>query len=368
VLGKSSGLSAGFDEYQFVFDHLETFDCAHEFLDQREADDKPYFLLVHSNIPHDYFLPVSESYYDHAFPERTDWFALRYKVISWRNVEAAERTTVRRVYESCALAADEQVDRLIERLDPANTVICFTADHGEGFDVDRGRVHHGGRVHDDVIRVPCALYVPPSMPAAVHDGLRAAQHLPMSPPDILPTLLALVAGDDAAPGATDRDPSAGRDLAAVGTAGTRRMLFSADRRYLYLANRRRLNTNAKGKHMTRRDKVRNQILRATIANEHAVHAYIDPPFKLIVTTVGARSATLSRLGKPFVRMLHNGQPYMIRRGADMLAIELFDLEADPGETTNLLLTRPDLVLAVAPLLDGPRLAPTADPHLSDLVA
>lgn len=371
VLGKSSGLAAGFDEYKFVFDHLETFERAHEFLDEREQDDKPYFLLVHSNIPHDYFLPVSESYYDRAFPERADWFPLRYKVISWRNVNDTERTTVRRVYESCALEVDEKIDGLIARLDPATTAICFTADHGEGFDVDRGRVHHGGRVHNDLIRVPCAMYVPPSAPAAVHDGLRAAQSLPMSPPDILPTLLALAAGDRgsaSAPPEPDRDASAGRDLAEVGRAGTRRMLFSADRRYLYLANRRRLNTNAKGKHMTRRDKVRNRILRATIADQHALHAFIDPPFKLIVTTVRARNPTLGRFGIPIVRKLHNGQPFMVRRGSDTLALELFDLDADPGETTNLLLTHPDLVRAVEPLLDAPFLAPTGELHLRDLVA
>jgi arylsulfatase A-like enzyme len=366
VLSKVSGLAVGFDEYTVVSDHLETFERAHAFLDERARDEKPYFLFVHSNIPHDYFLPTSESYYCHAYPERADWFPLRYKVISWRNVSDSQRSTVRRVYESCTQAVDEKIDGLVARLDPATTAICFTADHGEGFDVDRGRVHHGGRVHDDVIRVPCAMYVPPSAPAAAHDGIRAAQSLPMSPPDILPTLLALAGSS--APLRSDPDTSAGRDLAEVGRAGTRRMLFAADRRYLYLANRRRLNTNAKGKHLTRRDKIRNRILRATIADDYGLYAYIDLPFKLIVTTVRARNAALSWCGSPILRKLHNGEPFLRRHGSDTIALELFDLATDPEETTNLLLTRPDLIDAVEPLLDAPFDAPARDLHLRDLVA
>ena len=370
VLGRSSGLASGFDEYKFVPKHAETFERAHEFLDARDADSRPFFLLVHSNIPHDYFLPISEPYYERAFPERDDWFALRYKVISWREVGDDQRAIVRRAYDACALALDEQLDRLIGRLDPASTAICFTADHGEGFDVDRGRVHHGGRVHDDVIRVPCAMHVPPSAPAAVHDGLRTAQGLPITPPDILPTLLAIAGG--AGTGASDRPPeedtAAGRNLVDVGNSGTRRMLFSEDRRYLYLANRRRMNTNAKGKHMTRRDKTLNRVLRASIADHHVLHAFIDPPYKLIVTAVRARNATLSWLGTPIVSRLHNGDPYITRHGADTFALELFDLDADPSETQNLLLDRPELVRAIQPLLDAPRLSPPLGAHLHELVA
>lgn len=364
VLGRSSGLATGFDEYKFVPKHAETFDRAHEFLDARDTDGRPFFLLVHSNIPHDYFLPISEPYYERAFPERTDWFALRYKVISWREVDDEARAIVRRTYDACALALDEQLDRLIGRLDPSSTAICFTADHGEGFDVERGRVHHGGRVHDDVIRVPCAMHVPPNAPAAVHEGLRAAQHLPVTPPDILPTLLA-IAGCDRAP---ETDTAAGRNLVEIGNAGTRRMLFSEDRRYLYLANRRRMNTNAKGKHMTRRDKTLNRVLRASIADHHVLRAFIDPPYKLIVTAVRARNATLSWLGTPIVTRLHNGNPYITRHDADTLALELFDLEADPTESRNLLLEHPELVSAIQPLLEAARLTPLHLVHLRELVA
>ena len=369
VLGRSSGLASGFDEYKFVPKHTETFEAAHRFLDDRDADDRPFFLLVHSNIPHDYFLPISEPYYERAFPDRKDWFALRYKVISWRDVNPEQRETVRRVYDACALALDEQLDRLIGRLDPDATTICFTADHGEGFDVQHGRVHHGGRVHDDVIRVPCAIHVPPSAPAAVHEGLRAAQNLPVTPPDILPTLLAIAeCGTEAAHGGADEDRATGRNLVEVGAANERRMLFSEDRRYLYLANRRRMNTNAKGKHMTKRDKALNRVLRSTIAEHHALHAFIDPPYKLIVTSVRARNVALSILGGPLARRLHNGNPYMSRHGSGAFALELFDLESDPTESTNLLLGKPELVEAVEPLLRAPSIDASRGLYLRELVA
>jgi arylsulfatase A-like enzyme len=186
----------------------------------------------------------------------------------------------------------------------------------------------------------------------------------VTPADILPTLLA-VAGCDRPP---EETAAAGRNLVDIGNAGTRRMLVSEDRRYLYLANRRRMNTNAKGKHMTRRDKTLNRVLRASIADHHVLRAFIDPPYKLIITAVRARNATLSWLGTPIVTRLHNGDPYITRHEADTLALELFDLDADPGERRNLLLDRPELVDALQPLLEASRLTPLRLMHLRELVA
>ena len=42
-----------------------------------------------------------------------------------------------------------------------------TADHGEGFDAERARVHHGGRLHDDLLRVPLVLAAPGLAPGRV---------------------------------------------------------------------------------------------------------------------------------------------------------------------------------------------------------
>jgi hypothetical protein len=41
----------------------------------------------------------------------------------------------------------------------ADAVWIVTADHGGGFDAARARVHHGGRLNEDLLRVP--LFVGP---------------------------------------------------------------------------------------------------------------------------------------------------------------------------------------------------------------
>lgn len=63
--------------------------------------------------------------------------------------------------------------------------LALTSDHGEGFDAASQRVHHGGRLHDDVLRVPLFLSAPGRLPAgaAVGETVRMV--------DLLPTLLEL---------------------------------------------------------------------------------------------------------------------------------------------------------------------------------
>ena len=44
---------------------------------------------------------------------------------------------------------------------PADQLVtAFVSDHGEGFDAARGRVHHGARLHDDLLHVPLVLRAP----------------------------------------------------------------------------------------------------------------------------------------------------------------------------------------------------------------
>jgi arylsulfatase A-like enzyme len=357
VLTRSSGLAEGFDDYKYVKDLEEAFVAAHEFLDARERDRRPFFLLFHTNIPHDYYLPVSRKYYEHAFPERHDWFPLNYRVLSYPNMTPEQCATVRRIYDACTTVCDEKLDEVIARLPGDDTVVCFTADHGEGFDMPRARIHHGGRLHDDLLRVPFALFAPPSTGSAARAGLADAQSLRITAADVLPTLLAL-AGEPV-PAGLDGD-----DIAALGHEQRARTVTALDRRYLYLGNRFRLNTNARGKNMSRRARLRNRVLRASVARRHEVRAFVDGRHKLIVTTFEARHPLLAHPGRVLLGRMHNGTPLIRRRDRDVVALELFDLEADPDETSNLLLDRPGLVHDLEPLLDGTH----TEVRLAELVA
>jgi arylsulfatase A-like enzyme len=83
---------------------------------------------------------------------------------------------------------DDELRRLVARLDDLglaeHTVFILTADHGEAF-LEHGLIEHGGRLHDEVVRVPL-LFAGPGIPK----GRRIAA--PVAHVDILPTVLALL--------------------------------------------------------------------------------------------------------------------------------------------------------------------------------
>ena len=64
-------------------------------------------------------------------------------------------------------------------------MVALTSDHGEGFDAARGRVHHGERLHDDLLRVPLLL----AAPGLLASGRRVDSQVRTI--DVMPTLLEL---------------------------------------------------------------------------------------------------------------------------------------------------------------------------------
>lgn len=343
VLAESSGLFDAFDEYALLRRHDETFDAAHRFLDARAADGKAYFLLLHTNLAHDYNLHSTREHYEWYYPDRDDWFELGARVLRWQGVSAAQGRTIADMYRACTLALDEQVDRFVARLDGDDTAIAFVADHGEGFDYELRRLHHGGRLHDDVLRVPCAFSIPAAAPASARSRLSAAVDQPVSLADVMPTLLS-VAGHDVP---ADLE---GRCLDRIdGHDG--RVLSAQDRRYLYLASRQRLNTNSRGKNMTRLARWRNQVFRSTLACDFGLRCVIDGRHKLVVTEFIGRTALGQRLGSRILRNAHIGSPVVRLHGRRWIGLELFDLESDPGERHNVLVGNAALARKVDALVE-----------------
>jgi arylsulfatase A-like enzyme len=83
---------------------------------------------------------------------------------------------------------DDELRRLVARLDELGlsdrTVFILTADHGEAF-LEHGLVEHGGRLHEELVRVPLLLAGP-----GIPKGRRIAT--PVAHVDILPTVLELL--------------------------------------------------------------------------------------------------------------------------------------------------------------------------------
>jgi arylsulfatase A-like enzyme len=339
VLDRTSGLDAGFDEYHCVRDSTEFWARSKDVLQAREADREPYFLVLHANVVHDYYLPVARAYFErHIGPAGpAGYFDIRWRVLSWADVTPAQRPLVRRIYDACVLELDERVDELLDVVDLDRTLVVFTSDHGEGFEPSLARVHHAGRMHDDVLRVPCVMHLPSPVAADVRATLEAARSRTIGTIDLVPTLLDLMGACVDAPD--------GQSFARDGSAA-RRVLRAEDDRYLYLANRLRLNINLTGKNMGRAARLRNRAWHRTVARTHRVRAYVDDPYKLIVTELQSRARWLARVASPLLRRRHNGRPAVVVDGDRWVGVELFDRNRDPGERANLLRTRADALAAL----------------------
>jgi arylsulfatase A-like enzyme len=121
---------------------------------------------------------------------------------------------------------DKHIGRLLRVLRTSghekNTVVAFVSDHGEAFDSRRRRIHHGGRLHADQLRVPFFLRVPEVSPRVVH--------APVSLVDVMPTLLELA-------GASPPRRIDGESLASLVRGrkdGSQRPIFAMEHRFKWV--------------------------------------------------------------------------------------------------------------------------------------
>lgn len=156
------------------------------------GDQRPFFLLLHTYQVHDYYIydPPLDDEMQSARAGMSARFAGRLSAHPSELVSAAQRDldAFRAVYLGRVRAVEArfpELERWVSTLSGEDVVWVITADHGEGFDAASGRVHHGGRLHDDLLRVPLILRargVPEGR--MVDDTVRSV--------DILPTILDLL--------------------------------------------------------------------------------------------------------------------------------------------------------------------------------
>ena len=151
----------------------------------------PKFLFLHTYQVHDYYIydpqddPVLASQ-----PEPSKRFAGRFSVHPDELLEAsqADLEHFRGVYHGRVDAVERAFPDLVAGLEPhvgEDAIWIVTADHGEGFDAATGRVHHGGRLHDDLLHVPLLMRAPGRLEAG-----RTVEELVRSI-DVTPTVLEL---------------------------------------------------------------------------------------------------------------------------------------------------------------------------------
>jgi arylsulfatase A-like enzyme len=161
------------------------FVMAVKYLSTRTAGSRPLFMFVQTFAVHNYYqepLGPDDARGDKAvFQRNLDWVkgANPCSPEAWKQLEAAYARRVTRMnrdFESLATALKSA--GLWE-----SSVIVFTSDHGEAFEPEIGRTHHGGQLYANVIRVPLMVRMPGLAPRE--------EAAPVSLIDVMPSLLEL---------------------------------------------------------------------------------------------------------------------------------------------------------------------------------
>jgi arylsulfatase A-like enzyme len=176
-----------------------TFAKASEWLGRHGGS--PFFLFVHTFEVHDYFF--AKGYARRAARRSRPGYQGRF--LSWAlrdpSIDAGRQLVldlaaadeedmgfVRQLYLEQVRATDAAVGGLLDRLEQLGlkerTLVVLASDHGEGFDREARRFSHGGRLHDDLLRVPLVMSWPGHLAPAVSER-------PVELVDVVPSLLAL---------------------------------------------------------------------------------------------------------------------------------------------------------------------------------
>ncbi len=196
------GFGQGFDEYTYL-QWQEAPGLTEAALSKIKAARAPFFLYAHFFDPHASY-EIREPWFSSYNPPpinnqeqqyintnyTTDFYLDEIlhdlgstKARKYPDLSDNAREYVRCRYDGECAFTDEYVGRLFDSIlkDFKNTIIVFTADHGEEL-WEHGSVGHAKTVYDDVARVPLFIYVPGKTPARIDS--------PVETIDIEPTLAA----------------------------------------------------------------------------------------------------------------------------------------------------------------------------------
>jgi arylsulfatase A-like enzyme len=152
---------------------------AFEFLDLAQQRKQPWFLCMHQGPPHDPYLfpPGFERSYDPAkIPLRPNW---RDGAVTANGRPTGTREQIA-VYYAAIECLDQEIGKVVDRVDMANTVVLFFSDHGDMLGSQQMALKR--KPWEESCLVPM-IFAGAGIPA----GRRTPQ--PISHIDIVPTLL-----------------------------------------------------------------------------------------------------------------------------------------------------------------------------------
>ena len=193
-VGEKWGFNQGFDTFEsFAGGHRtvsseKVTDAALRLVDQIE--ETPSFLFVHYFDPHFLFVEHESHRFSGEPPEaESEWWGMPYKQLRAQarrgQLSAEQRDYLLDLYDSEIAFTDFHLGRLLDRLESRgrmeDSIVIFTADHGEEF-LDHGGLGHTATVFNELINVPLIIKWP-----GVEEQQRSDRYV--AHVDLLPTLI-----------------------------------------------------------------------------------------------------------------------------------------------------------------------------------
>jgi arylsulfatase A-like enzyme len=205
------------------------FDRAIAYLSERD-DERPFFLFLQTYAVHDYFRVhgwATSEWPERQFQGSDANIETLYGI---REGSQEEWHALRDLYRVEVAHFDRGFGELLAALDArglaGETFVLVLSDHGEAFDPEHDRKHHGGRLNADQLRVPLLVAGPGIAPARRSDRVSLV--------DVFPTVVELTGG--AAPEGLD-----GVSFAPAQRGGPElpaRPLFAHEYNFVWLEGRR----------------------------------------------------------------------------------------------------------------------------------
>jgi len=220
-------------------------------LKRRFAQRTPFFLFLHTYQVHDYFknAPYLAAHLKRAGARYDPHFLLpQLSTNSDENARGGDHILVappnqiaylETLYDAAASYLDSELEGILKRLSHEDlsrkTLVILTSDHGEGFKLEPRRLHHGGRLHQDLLHVPMLIRFDGVVPA----GQKIST--PVASLDLMPTALDLLG----IPSPPDMRGVSLKDLIVVGGQPAQRLIFAEEVGYEITADysRRELAAN-----------------------------------------------------------------------------------------------------------------------------
>jgi len=167
----------GYDAYAQTKD-------AQDYIQDQTKGDKPFILMISYGIPH-FPHQSAPPEFKELYP--VDSIKLRPNVPEWRQEQARAEA---QGYYAHSMALDRCIGELMKTLEETgeaeNTIVVFTADHGEMLGSQGQSTKEKQRPWDESIRIPFLIRYP-----AVYGTTGYEVKAPLNTPDILPTLLTM---------------------------------------------------------------------------------------------------------------------------------------------------------------------------------